>query len=164
MTASIALHPSNIFAFIESNAVSEGSAKVDTLLRVVRKHYLEPASRLPIEATYIKLISTFEVCSTANWDGYGAAAISQGALHNAIRFLELLPPSLSSPDVTPESDGTMGLEWYRGKDWIFAIDLSDDDKITYAGMFGEGIQSHGTELFNDSIPQTILSNIRRVSE
>ncbi|NKC16694.1 MAG: hypothetical protein GKR94_32225 [Gammaproteobacteria bacterium] len=164
MTATVALHPSNIFAYKESSAVSEASVKLESLLRLVRRHYLEPASRLSIEATYQELVSTFEDCSMPNWDGYGAAAISQASLYNALRFLDLLPPSLPSPEVTPESDGTVGLEWYKGKDWLFSIDIGGDGKITYAGMFGEGVQSHGTERFDDSIPQTILSNIRRIYE
>jgi hypothetical protein len=50
----------------------------------------------------------------ANWDGYGARPISSTVCTNAKRFLAVNPSTMSSPDITPTSNGTLNLEWASG--------------------------------------------------
>jgi hypothetical protein len=45
------------------------------------------------------------------WDGYGAVAISPIVCAHAKRFLLSRPSNLSSPEITPTSNGTMNFEW-----------------------------------------------------
>ena len=48
----------------------------------------------------------------------------------------MLPSSLSVPnEITPEPDGSISLEWYRGKRMLFSISLSGKNELVYAGLF-----------------------------
>ncbi len=46
-----------------------------------------------------------------NWDGYGALPISEAAIRNARFVLERLSHSCPTPDVVPNSNGTISFEW-----------------------------------------------------
>jgi hypothetical protein len=46
-----------------------------------------------------------------DWDGYGASAISDAAIADAIGFLRLLPPVQSSPKVSALGSGEVVLYW-----------------------------------------------------
>jgi hypothetical protein len=48
---------------------------------------------------------------TENWDGYGAATISSTATRAARGFVLSLPASFPAPEVSPNSNGTVSLEW-----------------------------------------------------
>jgi hypothetical protein len=69
---------------------------------------IRPANQQPNAAeAVIAAIGNLE----GDWDGYGAVPISAGVCANASRFLLSSPPDLSSPEITPTSNGTMNLEW-----------------------------------------------------
>lgn len=108
------------------------------------------------------LWEVFKDCSEANWDGYNARPISDKAFLEALKLLQLLPAYLPSPEIVPEPTGEMGLEWYKGNQFVFVMSLSGNNTITYAGMFGPGIETHGTESFSESLPRTVIENIRRL--
>jgi hypothetical protein len=49
-----------------------------------------------------------------NWDGYGAAAISEQTRNNALRFINVIeaaPYGLPAPEICPKSNGTISFEW-----------------------------------------------------
>jgi hypothetical protein len=49
-----------------------------------------------------------------NWDGYGAAAISEQTRDNALRFVSLIeaaPHGLPAPEISPKPNGTISFEW-----------------------------------------------------
>lgn len=46
-----------------------------------------------------------------NWDGYGALRIRAETAQNALDALEVLPREVPTPDVTPNSNGTLSFEW-----------------------------------------------------
>jgi hypothetical protein len=50
-----------------------------------------------------------------DWDGYGAAKISSEARGNAMRVLNTLPATLSTPDIVPNPNGTIAFEWETDK-------------------------------------------------
>ncbi len=98
----------------------------------------------------------------ANWDGYGALPISAISYGDAASFLNALPTQLPVPEITPEIDGTIGLDWENGNFNTFTVILSGKGSIVYAGILGKGNTSHGTEIFDDSIPENIISIIKRI--
>ena len=112
-----------------------------------------------------ELKKIFREYSEKDWDGYSALPISQEAYHEAVRFLEVLPLSwLPDPDVGPEPEGDIGFEWTFSKNRIFIVSINGTNIITYTGLLGTGNKTHGTEVFDGSIPQTIVNNISRVSQ
>lgn len=102
----------------------------------------------------------YEECSEENWDGYNARPLFEGAYYEARRLFKMLPSSLSVPnEITPEPDGSISLEWYRGKRMLFSISLSGKNELVYAGLFGPN-KVHGTEYFGSSIPKKVIENIQ----
>ena len=110
-----------------------------------------------------ELNKIYQESSEKDWDGYGALPVSQEAYHEAVRFLKALPLSwLPNPEVGPEPEGDIGFEWNYGKNRIFVMSINGTNIITYAGLLGTGNKTHGTEVFDGSIPQTIVNNISRI--
>ena len=109
------------------------------------------------------VIQTYEECGEENWDGYGAFAVSPAVLFEAIQFICALPQRLPSPEVGPEPTGDIVFEWDYGKNHKFVASVSGTKLIDYAGLFGVGEKTHGTEVFDGSIPQILIEHISRVS-
>ena len=102
-------------------------------------------------------------CSFQNWDGEGALAISEDVYIEALRFIKNLPTyvDLPLPEINPDNDGELSLEWYRNKRQVFVVSISGKNRITYAGLFGTN-DIHGTEFFGESIPPIVLINLQRL--
>jgi len=101
--------------------------------------------------------------SFPNWDGEGATAISQDAYFEALRFVKNLPTyaDFPLPEIVPDNDGEISLEWYRSNRQVFVVSISGRNRLAYAGLFGAN-DIHGTESFGESIPFVILANLQRL--
>lgn len=108
------------------------------------------------------LDEAYQECSTDNWDGYGAQPITASTYTEALAFLNALPTNIPIPEVIPEPDGSVGFEWENGPNRIFSASLNGKGTITYAGLIGKGVKAHGTEIFDDAIPQNIIAAIKRI--
>lgn len=108
------------------------------------------------------VIDAFRKHQKPNWDGYGAVPLSEAACTEAILFLKKLPIAIPSPEVIPNPDGDLSLEWYMKKRALFVVTFSGKRLISYAGVFGAGSKLHGTEIFMDSVPSPIIENICRL--
>ena len=115
----------------------------------------------PLKEAFQSLNELYKNCSVENWDGYGAKSVSEDSVHEALKFIQMLPSSFSIPQMLAEPSGEIGLEWYKDKRMIFAISFNRKGMITYAGIFGSN-KIHGEEYFGDSIPSRIIENIRRL--
>ncbi len=104
----------------------------------------------------------YEACSSDNWDGYGALAVTAGAYREAKVLLSTIPSSMEIPEVGADPDGAIGFDWSNGKDRIFTLSVNGKGLIFYAGLLGKGNKAHGTEVFNDAFPKEILSKIERL--
>lgn len=108
------------------------------------------------------LNEVYEECSEPNWDGYGGAPISLEAYFEAMKLLRIIPNSFPMPDILPEPDGGIGLEWYKDRGFSFGISVCGKDTITYAGRFGKNSETYGTEDFADLVPNVILNGLKRL--
>ncbi len=148
-----------------NNGVSPESEAVKNSLREVREKNWQSFTRgLCLSDLIDSLVGIHEECSEENWDGYEAKSINPKALLEALSLTLLLPLSFDLPEAIPEPDGSIAFEWYREKRKRFIISVSGNNTIVYAGLFGRINQSHGTERFGDSLPQTISRNIERLFE
>ena len=98
----------------------------------------------------------------SNWDGYGALPISKGACIEAMRFLEMLPEAVPMPEIIPEPDGNIAIEWYKSRLDQFTVSFSGHGTVTFFGKFGQLARSQGAEYFFASIPLRTLHNIRQI--
>ncbi len=111
---------------------------------------------------FAALKETYQECSEAGWDGYDALPITQETYDEAVRFLSALPSWLPAPEIVPEPDGDIGFEWNFGKNRLLVASVDGANRITYAGLLRTGNKAHGTEVFDGSIPQTIVDHISRI--
>ena len=102
-----------------ASGVSEEATRLFEVLEDFKKHLFQSINGQSLHSTLNDLEITVSECSNRNWDGYGAEPISNEAAADAIVFLRLLPSALPRPEIVPEPDGDIGLEWQRS-------DNSDD--------------------------------------
>lgn len=108
------------------------------------------------------LVEVFNECLEEGWDGYDAQPISIGAYSDALTFLQLLPTSSPPPDVVPEPDSSIGLEWSNQESSRFLVSFDGSGTFAYAGIFSGGNNTHGIESIKDSFPRAIQDFINRL--
>jgi hypothetical protein len=95
-----------------------------------------------------------------DWDGEGADAVSMLAADRAIAFIQALPGSLPVPEVAPEPDGSISLDWIYSRSRILSISIGVSDRLALAWMDGTD-QGHAVARFDgERIPPLILERIR----
>jgi hypothetical protein len=107
------------------------------------------------------LIKVAEECRSANWDGYGAASITNETFWQAYHFLSALPFGFPTPSVGAEPDGHLTFEWHRSSRRTLSISISPEGELHYAALLGSS-KAYGTEPFSGAVPKIILDLINRV--
>lgn len=141
-----------------SRASSEESRAVREQLEDLRRH-LHIAASAPQSFAYPILERVAAECSQPGWDGYNARPISHTVYTNARAFLNELPSWLPAPDVVPEADGEIAIEWELGPDRVFSVSIGERNELHYAGLFGGGVERHGVEPFEGVVSDEILRSI-----
>lgn len=129
-----------------------------------RRHRLRSSYYLGLGMTWAveELSRVSQDCSGNNWDGYGAAPISEQAYLQACAFLDALPLGTPTPSVGAEPDGHLTLEWHQSSRRTLSVSISPEGDLHYAALLGPS-RAYGTEPFLGEIPQTILDLIHRVA-
>ena len=123
--------------------------------------YQEQLLRSTVLSEELRVI--YYECKEDNWDAQNAAAIPYKAIEEALYFIDSLPEEIPLPDeITPSSDGSIDLEWYENPRCIFNALIYGDDKIVYAGMFGEIEKHNGILPLEKESYQSLLPHIKRV--
>lgn len=114
------------------------------------------------------LARVMEACSREGWDGYGARAISERAGVRTIAFLNALPSSLTPPEIVPEPDGEIAVDWDFGPNLQLSISIGDSGPLNFAGVLGEEYGQrrvrHGTEPFEGVVAGDLLAYIHDLHE
>lgn len=102
------------------------------------KHETGIAKRISRDIEEIK-----EECSDDNWDGYGAKPITDDACNALLGFIPQIPPSLPVPEVVPESDGDIGLEWHVNNNRWLILSFHSKEVVHYAARLDEYSKNDG---------------------
>lgn len=145
----------------ESNASSTDSRAVRNQIQDAKRHVRAVASSMQSLA-YPTLEDVVAQCSQQNWDGYNAKPISRAVYERTRAFLDALPMSLPAPDIVPEADGEIALEWDLGANRIFSVSIGEENGLHFAGLFGSGVERHGVEPFDGLVSPEILGYINRI--
>jgi len=136
-------------------------AQLKALLSAVQSDRRAAASA-PQSVALAELARVAKACSQRGWDGYDAQPISRQTQLNARVFLEDLPMWLQAPDIVPEPDGEIAIEWDLGPGRIFSVSIGDTGKLHYAGLFQGGVERHGVEPFEGVVSTEILGYAKRL--
>ena len=112
--------------------------------------------------TLQELWDIYRECSEDNWDGYKASPITVSTYKEAKKLLLWIPSLYPLPEILPEPDGGIALEWYKEPNISFAVSVNGTGIIHYAGLFGENNEMHGKETFTASALKTILYSLMRI--
>ncbi|HMQ03632.1 MAG TPA: hypothetical protein PKD26_06935 [Pyrinomonadaceae bacterium] len=113
------------------------------------------------KADVIAAINTLvNECSSVDWDGYGAAALDPLAAWNAEEFIKALPDNLVMPEISPEPDGSVSLDWTHSRNQIVSVSIGTSNRIALAWLNGAE-RGHAVVNFDGtSIPQLIIDRIQ----
>ena len=141
---------------------SERPKAVDDQIIETEARSKEAASNQPLIPALIRLQSIVTQFSTKNWDGYGALPVSEKAYKDAEGFIFLLSDGgLPMPDISPEVDGGIEMEWYKSAAFVFTVSINGNGVLGYSGFYGEKSRKYGTEPSSLEIPETIHRNISK---
>lgn len=160
---SLSLRSSASIFYFPNSGLSEDAQTIENQLTEVRiKTKWENCSiGTSFNAVYEQLKGIAVESEKANWDGYGAEPAKMDSYIEAQLFLNNLPVSFPLPEASIDPDGEFSFEWYRKAGYSFSVSFSGNNELTYAGIFGIN-NTHGTEYFDDEIPEIILENIKRI--
>lgn len=138
--------------------ISPESKTIQDLLISAREHSRQPISQS--WQTFLKdqVREVSNRCSQVGWDGYNANPISRASMFWALKLIDQLPENVQEPQIVPEPDGEIALEWNSGKDMLFSLTASGS-KLIYGGIMGSNHKLYGQEQFFNELPQTIANTL-----
>jgi len=107
-----------------------------------------------------KLWELADECGSEDWDGEGAVALDNAAIGNAVSFIRALPAGIPLPELAPEPDGAVSLDWMISKTRMFSVSCGSSSRLAYSWLDGTD-RGHAVAGFDGwSIPERILQGIR----
>ncbi|MCF7957174.1 MAG: hypothetical protein K9M57_01860 [Phycisphaerae bacterium] len=122
-----------------------------------------PAQNTPIKHRIAdlsdELNDIYAECSEKNWDGYGAKPVHKSIRKIVEIFLNKLPEDIPNPELSPDPDGEISLEWCIAKKKMASISIGKQGRIAYA-FLNEEKRSSGLDLFENKIPESFLFQLK----
>jgi hypothetical protein len=140
----------------EARAVRKTAAAV---MRVVAQSQALFGAR---DAAISGIWDLVEGCAAPNWDSEGAAPIAEGAALRAEEFIRALPDGLPVPEVAPEPDGSISLDWIRSRHCQLSLSVGTGDRLAYAWLDGSDRGYAVVRWDGAHIPVRLLEDIRAV--
>ncbi|MCC7415601.1 MAG: hypothetical protein IT176_00560 [Acidobacteria bacterium] len=129
----------------------------------IRRHLLDSYTvRRPVERVLDELDAVREEARFAGWNGYGAKALQTEAYQNAKLFLEALPTTAPSPEVSADPDGEVALDWVFGERKALTVSIGAAGRCTFAWMRGARTYRGTDWLDDDGIPAPIADALWRL--
>ena len=99
-------------------------------------------------------------CSATGWDGDGALPLSKDAAVQAEEFIRALPEGVPLPEVSPESDGSVALDWIRTPNHMLSLSIGTTDRLAYGWVDGADTGHAVARFDGEQIPARIIEGIR----
>jgi len=141
----------------EAKAVAQDTKKIDSAVEHSESLFGAKADAIS------ELRAIAEECGEEGWDGEGASAVEPWAVYNAERFIRVFPGECPMPEITPEPDGCVGLDWSVGRSRVFSVSFGSSPRLAYAWLDGTD-RGHAVARFDgETIPRRILDGIRELT-
>lgn len=116
------------------------------------EHYLEPRLNLLVP----------EIESLADESDGGRQADSE-TIQAAVQFAYCLPRFAPLPEVSVDPDGEISFDWISRNGEMFSVSINRQNRLAYAGWFGEKSRIHGVEQLGQKCPEQIIKGIQRAA-
>jgi hypothetical protein len=148
------------FESTSGSAVSQESAALQSAVETVVRSAETSHSLFGRKAEAISQIwQLVNECSRPGWDGYGAEPVDRLTAFKAADVIRALPSNVPLPEVGPEPDGAISLDWTRSRSSVFSLSVGAGDRLAYAWLDGSD-RGHGVALFDgQAIPTRVLQGI-----
>lgn len=153
-------YPAAPVAARESSAVSEEAQAVRDAVGVVIRSVERSQALFGRKAAVIARVwALVNECAEPGWDGDGAEPLDRLAAFRAADFIRALPPEVPLPEVAPEPDGSISLDWIRSRNGLFSLTVGAGSRLAYAWLDGSD-RGHGVVRFDgEAIPTRILHGV-----
>jgi hypothetical protein len=75
-------------------------------------------------------------CAEPGWDGDGAISINSRVLENSKQVIRQLPFTIAMPEISPQSNGKIAFEWFRGPYRQLLLSVGEHSDVAYAALLG----------------------------
>ena len=113
-------------------------------------------------AAISQILALAEECNCAGWDGDDVVPISMVVASSAVDFLRALPDGIPLPEIAPEPDGSVSLDWILFRNRLFTLSIGSTARLAYAWIDGAD-KGHGVARFDGiRIPLRVLQGIQSI--
>jgi len=149
--------------FQATGGVSEEAFGITEHLAKVFNRINDTASKAQRPISVIsQLIQIEQECSENGWDGYDATAINDQTLNNTLEFTRSLNESLPTPEICPEPDGELAIEWFGVNGATISISIGKTDNINFSAIFPDQYKANGTDSSKNENKGIIEMYIKKV--
>jgi hypothetical protein len=108
-----------------------------------------------------ELQAVFDQCAEEDWDGYGAKPLYGELQGRVIRFLRSLGSHIGAPEIVPEPDGAIALEWANSKHQVLSLSIDLSDQIAFAWLDGAE-RGKGVLRMSSQFPEKITALLESI--
>ena len=72
------------------------------------------------------------VCSDFFWDAYDALPVRPATVERVRRLLKTMPADIPLPDIGPEPDGSIGMDWDFGDSGHVIVSVPEEGRIAFS--------------------------------
>ena len=98
---------------------------------------------------------------TDEWRNDGNEELLPETALIAKAFVETLPVQYQNPDIAPEPDGHLSLEWYVDKRRLLSVSVDRNGTLHWAALIGNE-DPRGSYQFTGKLPPTIAFMLERI--
>ena len=99
-------------------------------------------------------------CARSGWGASEAEPVYKCAAIRAADFIRALPEGVPLPELAPEPDGSISLDWIRSRNRLLSLSVGTSDRLPYAWVDGAE-NGHAVVFFDGkNIPPDILERIK----
>ena len=134
---------------LASTSVSDAARQVERSFEVSLRHYL----RTRLET----LVPEIENLNLVTYEA--SIPVDEDTIRAATQFVYSLPRFGPTPEVSVDPDGEISLDWASPSGKMFSVSVNKQNRLAYAGWFGEKSKVHGIEQLDEVCPQEIVRGI-----
>ncbi len=99
-------------------------------------------------------------CAGSGWDANEAEPDSNCAAIRAADFIRALPEGFPLPELAPEPDGSISLDWIASRNRLVSLSIGNSDQLPYAWVI-DGHSGHAVVVFDGTnMPPDFLKRVK----